>query len=164
MIANLKGHNTAVKCLSSIENEPQLIASGSTDTTIKIWDLRQKTSALTMKCHTSDVNSIEVAPDATIILSGGSDCSVKLWDIRRGGKVLAELDHHSAPVNHVCFNPKDLTFATGGNDRHIKYWSVDTYQLVGESKPETHGIDKLTFDQEGRFLFTTANESLRVYS
>jgi len=37
LIANMKGHNSSVRCISEIESEPQMLTSGSQDATIKIW-------------------------------------------------------------------------------------------------------------------------------
>jgi WD40 repeat protein len=140
-----------VKCITPIENEPTLLASGSADTTIKIWDIRQKGVAVNMKGHDAQVNSIEVAPDSTVLVSGGSDSCVKLWDIRQLGKSLHDFHSHKGSVNCVKFNPKDLTFASAGSDRIVKYWSIDNYSLLGESKPETLSIDQISFDDDGRF-------------
>ena len=44
------------------------------------------------------------------------------------------------------------------------YWSVDNHQIISECKSESLAIDQITFDEEGRFLFTGSNDSLKVYS
>lgn len=41
-ICTLRGHATEVKCFGLFPGEENLIASGSSDTQIKLWDHRQK--------------------------------------------------------------------------------------------------------------------------
>ena len=160
----MKGHNSSVRCISEIESEPQMLVSGSTDTTIKIWDQRSKAYVLNMKGHSSQINSVEVAPDSTVVVSGDADGSVRLWDIRSEGKCIQEFPNHKGSVNYVAFNPTDLAFASAGSDRIIKYWNIENFAYLGESKPETMAIEKLCYDVDGRFLFSAANESVRVYN
>ena len=160
----MKGHNSSVRCISEIESEPQMLTSGSQDATIKIWDQRSKAYVLNMKGHTSQINTVEVAPDSTVVVSGDADGSVRLWDIRSEGKCIQEFPNHKGSVNAVTFNPTDLAFASAGSDRLVKYWNIENFSFQGESKPETMAIEKLCYDVDGRFQFSAANESVRVYN
>lgn len=52
-IATLDGHKDSVYCLASITNG--MLASGSTDTTVKIWSPFTSNSTITLRQHSSAV-------------------------------------------------------------------------------------------------------------
>lgn len=109
--------------------QKHLILSGSYDTSIKLWDLRQRSCVSTFKGHSMQVNCLQVSPDGKWFASGSQDSLVKIWDIS-SGKVLQMFNLHEQPVTCVKFNPYDLTLATGSADRTIKYWDLDKFGLV----------------------------------
>ena len=55
-----------------------ILASGSCDMTIKLWDVETKTEIVTLKGHNKTVNSVAFNTDGTIIASGSSDKTIKL--------------------------------------------------------------------------------------
>ena len=55
--------------------------SGSGDTTLKVWDAQTGQETLTLKGHSSDVNSVSFSPDGKRIVSGSVD---KTMDPNRG--------------------------------------------------------------------------------
>lgn len=68
--SSLRGHATAVNCFAIDPDDPQMLASGSYDTTIKIWDIRDKNSVGNLKSHTKQINYIAISPDGGMLLSG----------------------------------------------------------------------------------------------
>ena len=74
--------------------DTRLIASGSEDTTCKLWDVTSKAHICTFHDHNAGVRSVKFHPDGTCVASGGGDCTIKLWDARwnqllqvRGGEL-----------------------------------------------------------------------------
>ena len=75
----LKGHTTYVTNVTFSPNGKQ-IASGSGDSTVKIWDFRTNQTLLTLEGHTKRVTSVAFSPDGKQIVSGSLDRTVKIWD------------------------------------------------------------------------------------
>jgi WD40 repeat protein len=73
------GHSNWV---SSVAFAPdgKTIASGSSDNTIKLWNLEGK-ELRTFMGHSNWVLSVAFSPDGKTIASGSYDNSIKLWDI-----------------------------------------------------------------------------------
>lgn len=69
-IFTLKGHATSVNCFGIFPEEPDRLASGSYDTHIKLWDIRNKNNTGMLKHHTKPINSIDISPDGRYLLSG----------------------------------------------------------------------------------------------
>jgi len=57
------------------------IVSGSFDNTLKVWDAQTGQETLTLKGHSSYVNSVSFSPDGKRIVSGSTDNTLKVWDI-----------------------------------------------------------------------------------
>ena len=86
---------------------------------------------------------------------------LQIWDLVAGKKIASFTEHESA-VNSVRFSPKEYLLATGGNDRMVKFWDLEQYELVSSSEVEATAIRSISFDLEGRALFSVSQDSLRV--
>jgi len=84
-----------------------------------------------------------------------------LWDIG-SGKSIYTFNLHEAPVTCLKFNPYELTLATGSADKTVKYWDLEKFGLICSTKPEATGIQSLSFDPDGKYLFTAAQDAMRV--
>jgi WD40 repeat protein len=75
-----------VALVTSVAFSPdgRLIASGSKDKTIKLWDVKTGEEIRTLKGHSSWVNSVTFSPDGRLIASGSEDKTIKLWDVKTG--------------------------------------------------------------------------------
>lgn len=72
-----KGHRDAVISLHMHPTRNNFLASGSADTTVKIWDLLEGTCKLTLTHHSAKVNSVAWHnTDETILASGAVDGTI----------------------------------------------------------------------------------------
>jgi WD40 repeat protein len=105
----------------SFSPDGKIIASGSFDNTIKLWNLQGK-KLRTFKVD-SGVRSVSFSPDGKIIASGNADNTIRLWDLE--GKKLLTLAGHRNRVRVVAFSPKNEMIASGSIDNTIKVWNLD---------------------------------------
>jgi WD40 repeat protein len=77
----------------------QLVASGSADRTIILWNAVSGQILRQIDAHSGQVLSLSFAPDGKMIASGSEDCMVKMWPVEgcEGGGV-AEEHGAAAPV------------------------------------------------------------------
>jgi WD40 repeat protein len=79
----LVGHGDSVRCLA-FTKDGKTLASGSTDRTVKLWDVAAGKERATLKGHKADVLSVAFSPDGKLLASGGMDNTAKLWDAMTG--------------------------------------------------------------------------------
>merc|ERR550534_163927 len=107
-------HSDSVTCLGWNEMKRTMLASGSADKTIKLWDILTKSCTDTLEIHTDKVQDLMWHPvEENILLSGGYDKVAKMTDIRRSGSSLDfQLDADAECVRWNWHNPGNLLCTT----------------------------------------------------
>jgi WD40 repeat protein len=82
-LRTLTGHTNWVVSLALSPNG-LILASGSKDTTLKLWSYQtQTTSSMTLTGHTNEVRAVCFVSNQ-ILASGSWDNTIKIWDISSG--------------------------------------------------------------------------------
>ena len=78
--ATLRGHTDFVSSIAFSPNG-QILASGSWDNTIILWDVATAESVKILRGHTDRVLSVAFSPDGRTLASGSDDQTIRLWDV-----------------------------------------------------------------------------------
>jgi len=132
----LTGHTSYIYSIVQLQNG--LIASGSADKSIKLWDPNQHYKCIqTLNGHSDLVWSVTESKNG-LICSGSEDTTIKLWDrdSTQNYKCVQTLTGHSAFVRSILHLQNGL-IASGSADNTIRLWEWDrdandkyTYQSI----------------------------------
>ena len=155
-IATLEGHTDGVVAVS-FSPDGSLLASGSSDGTILLWDMRSRERVATfgvaiLERHTDGVAAVSFSPDGALLASGLGDRTVLLWDVATREQV-ATLGHRLW-VNAVSFSPDGTLLASGLWHRTVLLWDVATREQVATLEGHTNVVYSVSFSPDGALLAT----------
>ena len=120
----LENHGQRVNAVS-YSPTGELIATGSSDRTIKIWNQQGKLLS-TLTGHQDRVTAIAFAPNGKFLASASADNTLRLWSLANDKvQLLRQMKGHQDWVTSVAFSPKGDTIASGSRDGKIKIWQLD---------------------------------------
>ncbi|NJP10598.1 MAG: hypothetical protein HC866_14905 [Leptolyngbyaceae cyanobacterium RU_5_1] len=156
----LEGHTGLVKKVS-ISPDGQMIASASSDRTVKLWS-RDGRAIATLKGHHGEVHSVSFNPKDQTIASAGEDNTIKLWS--RKGVLLKTLQGHRGAVNDVSFSPNGQTIASASKDSTVKLWSLEGQEL--QTLTGHNGeVYSVSFSPDGKTIASAGEDrTVRLWS
>ena len=118
----LTGHTLEVRRVA-FSPDGHMLATGSIDHTIRLWDVATGSHLSTLSGHTNWVTSLAFSPDGQTLASGGGalDETIRLWDVATG-RLLRTLSSPTLGVNSVAFDGQ--TLASGSADGTILLWEI----------------------------------------
>ena len=102
-----------------------LLASGSTDRTITLWDVRSGVPQRTLSTHTEAITALAWQPHATRIASADEGGTVRLWDAETG-HVLAVWAGANVELRALAWSPDGELLAAGYANGTVRLWGVPT--------------------------------------
>ena len=149
-VLTLTGHFDSVNSVA-FSPDGEMLASGSRDKTIEIWDMKKGKRWFTLTGHGDSVNSVAFSPDGEMLASGSRDKTIEIWDMKKGKRWFT-LIGHSDWVDTVAFSPDNQILASGGRDQGIEIWNLRKakrwFTLVGHQDR----VYTVAFNKDGRIL------------
>jgi len=136
--------------------DKMILASGSEDKTVRLWDTEQRAKIAALKGHEASVTAVAFSPDGRMLATGDAGKVIKLWDVN-AQRERATLIGHTNGISALTFMPDGKTLASGSYDGTIRFWNPDTGQ---EHLTFTTGhmewIKAVAFAENGITLATAA--------
>lgn len=97
---------------------------------VRLWDGNNGSLVNTLKCGSSQVESLVFSPDSNQVASGNVDGDVTIWQAS-SGKPTFTIKAHSGTVRDLTFSPNGKLLASCGwaPDDTVKLWDVSTGRL-----------------------------------
>ena len=149
-----KTHNQTVM---QIKTNSKIMACGSKDSSISIWDVDYFNRICVLIDDSIGVNSIELGLDGEILISGGDDKKVKVWDLKNGNK-MKEFDEHNGVVACVVISPNQCSFVSCDDQCFLRLWDFKT--CVKEINDMGNKIEDISGERSCSIAFINSGRSL----
>jgi WD40 repeat protein len=160
-IAVLLGHGSGVRAVTGVR--PGVVASGASDTCIKLWEIARAICLDTLHGHKAGVISLAlVRPE--LLASGSLDAAIRLWDLSAaaGGSCVGTLHGHSYDVRALAVHPCGALVSASG-DSTIRVWDVRTRQCVESHRGHIADVFGLAMLANGRVASCSSDRTIRVW-
>lgn len=126
--SSMPGHGEAVVSINFSPDGSQL-ASGSGDTTVRLWDLNTETPLYTLSGHKQWVLCVAWSPDGKKLASACKAGVIIVWDPETGHQLGKSLVGHKKWINGLSWepyhqNPECRRIASAGTDGDIRIWDT----------------------------------------
>ena len=114
----LIGHTNEIFGLAFDPNN-QVVASGSGDESIRLWDVNTGRIQTILKGHTAPVRTLDFSPKGRFLASGASDKTTRVWDLKTGKEVVS-FSSVFGNIRAVAFSPDGEILASTGDGGSLR--------------------------------------------
>lgn len=158
----LVGHDGPLSAIAYSPNG-ELLATGSWDGTIRIWNTADGSVRATLLGHQGHVNCLAFVEGSEHVLSGADDGVLKLWN--NTGDLLETIPAHAGDLLCLSVSKDGTLWATGGADRLVQVWNASTHQHVAQLEGHTDWVRGVVFTNDNDRLITASDDKcLRFWS
>ncbi|KAE8386476.1 NACHT and WD40 domain protein [Aspergillus alliaceus] len=155
-LQTFESHSDPVQSVS-FTRDGRLMASGSSDNTVRLWDPVTGTLQHTLDGHSGWVWSVTFSLDGRLLASASFDQIVKLWNPATGA-LQHTLMGHSSSVWSVAFSPDSHLLASSSSDNTIKLWDPATGTPQRTLEGHTDWVLSVAFSPDGRLLASGSSD------
>ena len=129
VLHKFKAHEAPVLVMD-FDPTSTLVATGSADSTIKIWDAAKGHATHNLKGHAGVLSALKFHPlrNNMQLASGSDDCKVRLWDLNTK-KCIHVLDTHVSIVRGVSFSDDGNSLFSCSRDQTFTKFNISSKNI-----------------------------------
>ena len=141
------------------------VSVAQNDGTVTLWDLDRGDRLTTFKRNAANIWAVAFAGSVDRIVAASHDWSVAVWDASAPAVPVQLLEGHDSAVQAVAFSAPKNYIASGGADRQVKLWSLDSGSLIRTYRRQNDFITAIDFSGDGRLMASgSLDGSIRIWS
>jgi WD40 repeat protein len=159
-LITLRGHEKPVSTLA-FSPDGRLVATGSWDHDIRVWDLQTQNLLRLLPGHTDSVTNVKFSPDGRRLASSGKDGAIRLWDTATWAShpLPFEPGWQNKILREVTFSPDGATLAAADDEGMIRAWNMADGRLIHVGRAHDNKIQGLAFSPDGTLLASASEDT-----
>mmetsp|Transcript_4139 Transcript_4139/g.12451 ORF Transcript_4139/g.12451 Transcript_4139/m.12451 type:complete len:471 (+) Transcript_4139:149-1561(+) len=166
--ASLPAHGEAILNVQFSPNGADL-ASGSGDTTVRLWDVYTQTPRKKLEGHKNWVLVVSWSPDARLLASGGMDAKVIIWS-PVDAKPVRQLSGHRKWITAISWEPlhrsvsgRSQRLASSSKDCSVRIWNAQTGTCELVLTTHTAAVTCVRWGGEGLVYSSSQDRTIKVW-
>lgn len=165
--SSMPGHAEAVVSIQFSPDGKQL-ASGSGDTTIRLWDLTTETPLYTCTGHKQWVLCVSWSPDSKKLASACKSGEIRIWDSETGKQIGKPMIGHKKWINCLSWEPYHLNascrhLASAGCDGDVRIWDVLLTQCIRSLTSHTNAVTSVRWGGLGLLYTSSKDRTIKMW-
>lgn len=159
---SIRAHEKDINIVTVAPND-SLVASGSQDKTVKLWNTSDLSLRATLKGHRRGVWDCQFSPIDRVVATSSGDKTIKLWSLSDFSCVRTFQGHVSS-VLRVRFLKTGLQLVSAGADGLVKLWTIRTNECEATLDGHSDKVWALDMNPDGQtFVSGGADSKLAVW-
>jgi WD40 repeat protein len=131
-LVTLQGHQASVDSLA-FARDGELLASGSDDRTISLWDTGSWTQLRTLFGHNDKVTGLSFAAEDRLLASVSQDGTLRLWDPPTGQPIGGPMRTDTRAIDNIVTVGPSATVALTLAGDDVTTWDLDVDGWAGRA-------------------------------
>ncbi|KAG2127929.1 uncharacterized protein EDB93DRAFT_181708 [Suillus bovinus] len=140
------------------------MVTGSTDKTLRLWDLKNGLVLKNMEGHYDMVWTVVISRDEKIITSGGDKGELIVWHSVTGEFLTKPIKAHSWSIFSMDFSPDSKLLVTGSRDQTTKLWCTKTWTLQGNPIACRSAVYCVRYSPDGELLAIATFKDIQIWN
>jgi WD40 repeat protein len=148
----LTGHAKNIASIA-FSRDGTILATGSEDKTIMLWDVKSQRPLGTLAGHSETVTSLLFDPSGAVLLSGSLDGTIMRWNLEDLKAMDSPVKNFGASISSIFFSPDGHARSLALEKDRVIIINVNDDPPLGRRIRAAHvGSSNLSFSPDGRFL------------
>ncbi|BEI79920.1 hypothetical protein CcaverHIS002_0104490 [Cutaneotrichosporon cavernicola] len=167
----------------ALSPDGKLVAAGSLDTMVRVWNVQTGQQVERLKGHKDSVYSVAFSPDGKSLVSGSLDRTLRVWDVTQTkravehpsasskdvekglGSCASTLNGHKDYVLSVAISPDGRWVVSGSKDRSIEFWDILSGQAQFMLQGHKNSVISIDLARSGGLLASGSGDChARIWS
>lgn len=149
-VSNLQAHTKSALAVAYSPNG-KLLATGSLDENIYLWETATYKVVDTLKGHGGNIFCVAFSPNGDLLASASNDNTVRVWNVKEGKQVKV-LRAHTGGVFSVGFSPGGDYLASASLDGNVIVWEICNGEQLAVLSGHTQAVNEVAFHPSGELI------------
>jgi len=138
-----------------------IFGTGTTDSVIKIWDLKERANVANFPGHSGPITAISFSENGYYLATSADDSVVKLWDLRKLKNFKTITLDERDEIKSLCFDKSGNYLAVAGSN--IQLYVVKQWTLLKTLTDHTGLVTSVKFGKNAGFLASASMDRTLKY-
>jgi ribosome assembly protein 4 len=166
--STLPGHTDSILSVAFAPHG-KLLASGSGDHTIRVWDVNTEMPKWTLRGHKDWILALAWSPDGKRLASGSKDAQIRIWNPEDGNQIPKKpLRGHSKWITALDWqplheNPKCDRLVSASKDGTVKIWDTVFGNVIITMSGHSSCVTQVKWGASGLIYSSSEDRTIKVW-